>query len=130
VVERVLQGWLGALRIWRASAAKFALGVATLLCVTLCWIPFRAQDFGQTARITKSIIGVVGDAKVHTELDALAVPIIFGAIVVVHWFNRSRRTSEAIARLPAPVVAIAVAAALLSLFMIRSDEQAFLYFQF
>ena len=57
VAESLAIQLFGAARVWTTRSAQFALALLTFTLVTIAWVFFRAQSFGQALEILSAMLG-------------------------------------------------------------------------
>jgi D-alanyl-lipoteichoic acid acyltransferase DltB (MBOAT superfamily) len=123
-------------RAWARSALTrawmpphWAKVVLTFHVVVLGWIFFRSASFGDAIAYLGGIFAPQGDAVTVTPL-AVAL-ILFGLAIHALPWEAMRRAAERIRTLPAPAVAVGLAAVMLIVDAMRYEGIApFIYFRF
>lgn len=109
---------------------RLACGGLTFLFVCLCFVLFRAPDFGTAARFMAGLAGLTGGAGAQRLLD----PGALGAVAIflcATWLVGGRDFGPLYARVPWPLRAVGYAAATLALLLLTPTTQVpFVYFQF
>jgi alginate O-acetyltransferase complex protein AlgI len=116
---------------WRASPAFRPIAVATtFLSVCIGWVFFRAQTFGDAATILRHLFWPADGLTLATA-QCLTVSLVLAAVVLGHLIGTLGELRIRERRLPAFVVAGALAALLLCVLLLApEDGKAFIYFQF
>ena len=125
--ERLIREHLWPAR-WNSAPLRFAYGLLTLALVMLAWIWFRAPDFATGCDIFHKLL----IASPAWSLDApqkLALTV-FAAIIAIQWLFRATDIKEFCARVPTPVLGLALGVLLALIVLSPGDNHAFIYFQF
>jgi alginate O-acetyltransferase complex protein AlgI len=119
--------WLDRLTATRPAAA---LGiVCTFLCVSLCWVFFRAPTFATAAALLARL--VLPRKGMGPPLPYVGLWWTVLLVVVCHVLGQTKAWKWLVVRLPAPVLGFGYAAALaLALVLAPVSGKAFIYFQF
>jgi alginate O-acetyltransferase complex protein AlgI len=125
--ERLLRAAVPPSRFWRTTAVQLALALFTFALVCFAWVLFRATSFAQAFRILAAMLGA-GHGVGHPGWWLGVIPV--AGLVATHWVMRASTLEAAVERAPWFVRSVALAAALLSLFLFSGIDRAFLYFQF
>jgi len=112
-------------------AARVALALLTYALINLTWVFFRAEDFPSAWLMLASLVGVhAGAAALLNTIHLVEVGIVISALVTTHYLMRERTLESVVARLPAWLVGVALAAMLFLLAVTQGGGNAFIYFQF
>jgi len=129
--ERWLRGRFSGEKLAATTGFKVAVGLLTYVLVNLTWVFFRAPDFETAWRMVRSMTGFTrGGALVLPAEFVARVVVVTAGMLVVHWFMRSRRVEEVVARTPWPLTACVGAAMLFMIVITQGAGDAFIYFQF
>jgi alginate O-acetyltransferase complex protein AlgI len=117
--------WDAALRSWPGSAARM---LSTFLCVSLCWVFFRAQSFGAAVDVFK---GLARGARQPAPMPALGLILTVAVVALCHALAQRGLWKWISDRLPAPALGVGYAVVLaLCLVFAPVSEKPFIYFQF
>jgi alginate O-acetyltransferase complex protein AlgI len=117
--------WTGILRSGPGTTVRVLF---TFLCVSLCWIFFRAQTFGDALRMLSGLLRRQGENLPMSRMG-LALTII--VVVACHLLARWNIWQRVAVRLPAPVLGACYALLLtLCLVLAPPASKPFIYFQF
>ncbi|MBO9663682.1 MBOAT family protein [Dokdonella sp.] len=130
-IERFFRG-----RIGDAVAAnrllRFAYAGVTLLAVMYAWVWFRAADFGTGWILTRQLVNLPAlwsGWHATTTTDRIAVAV-FALVVAAQASTRNIDLDEVVARMPALLLGLLLAAMLVLIVLSPGDSHAFIYFQF
>ena len=113
------------LQSWPGTTARVA---CTFLCVSLCWVFFRAQSFRVATRMLGGLVRSHGDPS---PMAAVGLVLTVGAVVLCHALAQRKLWQRVTSRLPAPVMGIGYALLLtLCLVFAPITDKPFIYFQF
>ncbi len=120
---------------WRWQPNKMTRGglrLMTFLFVTLAWILFRAEDFGQALAIFTALIPTENKGPVWNMADTqmLISLMCMLALCVTQWRTRDRARHEIWAQLAWWKQALIVTGMLVLLVTASGEDRAFIYFQF
>jgi alginate O-acetyltransferase complex protein AlgI len=102
--------------------------LVTFLAVSLCWVFFRAQSFGDALSIFEGLARKAGEGPPMSRWNVAVTALILLACYAVGRRNLWLRVAD---RLPAPVLGAGYALlAALCLLLAPMSEKAFIYFQF
>ena len=111
--------------------ALFGLGLVTYMLVNLTWVFFRAKNFTIAWQVLRGMLGFNGSAKpILPTVFIVSVAAIMPLLVAVHWYMRERTLESALARVPAPVIALAWGLMAFLIVISQGAGNAFIYFQF
>ncbi|WP_146908284.1 hypothetical protein [Arenimonas daejeonensis] len=125
-------------RDWPRSALAMAAWVLCAWALTqsfvlLAWVPFRAQDFGDSLQVFAAFSGLRADAwlaRADVPYFALLAPLLLDTLVLGIQSDR-RWFASRVPALPAWAMALGAGAAAAVLIMVMSLEVSnFIYFQF
>lgn len=103
---------------------------ATFASVAGCWVLFRAVSLADATAILHRMIWPVAGANLSPATVALGLSLI-AAVAVEHAVRGRRLSFISSARLPAPIIGFAFAAAVVAVFLLMpEDGKGFIYFQF
>ena len=109
----------------RLSDAPRILGTFTIVLVA--WVFFRADSIGSAFDIIVGIVTLQSGASIGWDI---VLVVLFG-VVMLAWDLAARRVFTQVERLPAPLVGVGGAAAVLSIVLFAGGEAVpFVYFQF
>jgi alginate O-acetyltransferase complex protein AlgI len=118
-LDRVLQSIPG-------TAARIA---TTFLCVSLCWVFFRAQTFGAAAEFLRRLFVLHGGES--SPLHNRSLWYTVAVVAICHLVAQRNFWDRVSVRLPAPVLGFGYAVVLtLALVLAPDSGKAFIYFQF
>ena len=101
----------------------------TFLCVTLCWVFFRAQTFGGAATVLRHLFVPIQGLSTPLASRNLWVTVVF--VVLFHAVAASGLWKRMVNWVPAPVLGAAYALLLTVTMVLAPDSgKAFIYFQF
>jgi alginate O-acetyltransferase complex protein AlgI len=130
--HRMFQGFCKGRPLW-TSAMRSRPGTAgrvliTFLCVSLCWVFFRAQSFGDALRMLSGLLRLHGQ---NQSMSRMGLGLTILVVMACHLLARWNLWQRAAARLPAPVLG-ATYALLLTLCLVLAPpaSKPFIYFQF
>jgi alginate O-acetyltransferase complex protein AlgI len=107
------------------------LGVLTYALVNVTWVFFRAKTFEKAWVVLKGMFGLnAGTEPILAAAHLVAVTVIVGGIVCVHWRMRARTLESLVSATPAPVLAAVWSIMLFSVIVEQGTGNAFIYFQF
>ena len=111
-----------------SAPLRLAYGLLTLFGVVLAWVWFRAPSFA----IGADVFGLLFSTSTATPLDAAQKLALgaFAGVVSVHWLMRERDVRNLPARVPVPVLGLALGLLLAAIVLSPGDNHAFIYFQF
>ena len=117
---------------WQPSPlALFALWLLTFALIQITWVFFRARTFDKAWLVLRGMFGVNPDAvPILPAIELITTTLIVGGIVAAHWLMRTRTLEAVLARVPAPVLAVAWAALAFAVVIEQGSGNAFIYFQF
>jgi alginate O-acetyltransferase complex protein AlgI len=129
VVERGLRARFGH---WRPGALALPLlGLLTYALVNVTWVFFRAKEFPTAWSVLLGMAGRNdGAAPILASPYLIAVGTVIAGILVTHWYMRDRTLESVVARVPAPVIAGALATMAFLIAASQGTGNAFIYFQF
>ena len=111
--------------------ALFGLGLVTYMLINLTWVFFRAKDFTIAWQVLRGMLGFNDSAKpILPTVFIVSVAAIMPLLVAVHWYMRERTLESALARVPAPVIALAWGLMAFLIVISQGAGNAFIYFQF
>jgi alginate O-acetyltransferase complex protein AlgI len=103
--------------------------VGTFLCVSLCWVFFRAPTFATAAAVLARLVLPHKGMPPQLPCASLWWTVLF--VVVCHVLAQTKAWKWLVVRLPAPVLGLGYAVALtLALVLAPDSGKAFIYFQF
>jgi D-alanyl-lipoteichoic acid acyltransferase DltB (MBOAT superfamily) len=126
VGERLVTGGRGAVIAASSTLTRVVWGAATVLCVILLWVPFRAPDAGSAWLLLSALTGVWS----VPGFDAGLALVVFALLLLVQWRVRAYSLDELIGRAPAWLLSVLLAVLLASIVLSPGDNHAFIYFQF
>jgi alginate O-acetyltransferase complex protein AlgI len=134
IVHREFRAWCegrpGIAAVLASAAGTMIRTAATFLCVSFCWVPFRATTMTGAATILSRLCWPMEGLSLNLPAGSLLVllaAVLLGH-VLVRWAGRPTRLLQ---RLPAPVLGTGYAVVLcLALLLSPGSEKAFIYFQF
>ncbi len=131
-VERFISGRWGHVKVASTAGFRFFLALLTYFLVNITWVFFRAQDFGQAWTMTRTMLGfgVEGSVLVLSSYLVATVLTVTIGMLAVHWFMRSRRLEEVVARAPWWLTGFVWAGMLFLIVITQGSGDAFIYFQF
>jgi D-alanyl-lipoteichoic acid acyltransferase DltB (MBOAT superfamily) len=132
VAERALRERFGTWPVWMAPGTQWALSLLTFVLVSLSWIPFRAAHIEQVGVIARSLVvrfpsGAALGVSVAQQNLALAV---MAGLLATHWLTRQHTLASTLLKTPSLLRVAGLALMLISVLMVRGNDQAFIYFQF
>jgi alginate O-acetyltransferase complex protein AlgI len=129
VIERLLRARFAA---WQPSRISLcALGLLTFALIQVTWVFFRAGTFTGAWLVLRGMFGAnAAAAPILPAIELITTTLIVAGIVLAHWLMRERTLEAALARVPAPVLAIAWAALAFAVVIEQGSGNAFIYFQF
>jgi alginate O-acetyltransferase complex protein AlgI len=131
-VERFISGRWGDAKVASTAGFRFFLALLTYFLVNITWVFFRARDFGQAWTMTRTMLGfgVEGSVLVlSTYLVTTVIAVTIG-MLAVHWFMRSRRLEDVVAKSPWWLTGLVWAGMLFLIVITQGSGDAFIYFQF
>jgi D-alanyl-lipoteichoic acid acyltransferase DltB (MBOAT superfamily) len=132
MAERMLIGTkVSRLDVWKTDFGKLVLMLGTFAAVCVTWVFFRASAFDEALNIVQSMFGFV--PTVSTSLgkrQLLKAVVPTGCIVLAHWSLRDLTLEDYAAKCPSWLLAIILAAMIVSILMMPGEDRAFIYFQF
>lgn len=112
-------------------AMLFGLGVLTYLLVNVTWVFFRSSTFERAASVLRGMFGLNANAAPLLSTAQIVMPgLIVLGILLCHALMRERTLESTIARVPAWIVAPALALMLFAVVTAQGTGKAFIYFQF
>ena len=110
----------------------FMLAMLTFSLVLATWIFFRAQTFSDAITLLAQIGGAGGlRGNLPLRMSQIAmVGVALSALLVGGWIFRDVRLESAAARLPKPILAVALGLLLAFTYLVGGHSRAFIYFQF
>ncbi len=109
----------------------FGLGVLTYVLVNITWVFFRSSTFERAASVLRGMLGLNANAAPMLSTAQIVMPgLIVLGILLCHALMRERTLESAIARVPAWIVAPALALMLFAVITAQGTGNAFIYFQF
>ena len=101
----------------------------TLLCVTLCWVFFRAENFTQAAVFLRHLF--VASAGLGCPLHSAGLWYTGLLVVICHGLGHYGLAKQGLIRMPPSVLGFSYAVVLtLALLLSPDSGKAFIYFQF
>jgi alginate O-acetyltransferase complex protein AlgI len=92
---------------------------------------FRARTFGRAWAVVSGMAGLNGAGVPQLALvHLIAVAVIVGGIVVVHWRMRDTTVEAVLARVPTGLLVTAWACMAFAIVIEQGVGSAFIYFQF
>ena len=129
--ERWLRARFGHSTIWQRWAPRVFLALLTYFLVNITWVFFRAQDFATAWRLIDTMLTWDLDGqRVLITMDLLIVPIVIGAMLMVHWFMRNRHLHEVVGSIPRWLIGVIWGVMLWLIIIAQGQSDAFIYFQF
>ncbi len=117
--------WTAVLRSWPGTACRMA---TTCLCVSLCWIFFRAQSFHDAVEVFK---GLFHGPRMRSPMAPVGLFLTIAAVALCHALAQRGLWKRIADRLPAPVLGVGYALLLaLCLVFAPIAEKPFIYFNF
>ena len=111
--------------------AMLGLALLTYLLINVTWVFFRAHSFTRAGQILAGMVGLNGAAApLLPSYSLIKVPILIGALLIIHWRMRSSTLEAVVARSPALVVSAAWALMAFFVVIAQGTGNAFIYFQF
>jgi len=111
--------------------AMVLLGLLTYTLVNITWVFFRSKDFPRAWEMLRGMLGMNVEAKPILDTMHVVVPaVVVTGIVVAHWLMRNRTLESALARTPAPVLAVVWGLMAFAVIIAQGTGSAFIYFQF
>ncbi len=130
VVERACAPFVAG-RPWSASpAARAAWGGATFAGVVVAFVLFRAESISRALLLFHRMGGLSTSGGFLGAPEQFLVVAVVGALVAGSVALRNTTLEAAWSRLPSPVAAAILGAALAALVLSPAEDRAFLYFQF
>ncbi|MBT8479691.1 MAG: MBOAT family protein [Gemmatimonadetes bacterium] len=131
-VERFIRERWGDAKVASTAGFRFFLALLTYFLVNLTWVFFRAQSFGQAWTMTRTMLGfgVEGSVLVLSTYLVTTVIVVTVGMLAVHWFMRSRRLEEVVAKSPWWLTGLVWAGMIFLIVITQGSGDAFIYFQF
>lgn len=127
--ERLLRSRFAAYR--PGPIAFLLMGLLTYALVNLTWVFFRAGTFEKAWSVLSGMFGLNSSTEpILAVAHLIAVGVIVGGILIVHWRMRGRTLESLVSATPAPVIAAVWAVMLFSVIIEQGTGSAFIYFQF
>jgi alginate O-acetyltransferase complex protein AlgI len=132
VLERGLKALVPRSVLWDYGPVRFVLAVATFLLVTVAWVFFRADSFGQAYAFIASMCGLTGGtgAALLAKRDLAIVGAVVLTLLTQHWLMRGTTVEALFDRMPWWLRALPLAACLTAVLSTSGTGHAFIYFQF
>jgi alginate O-acetyltransferase complex protein AlgI len=113
----------------RTIPGRILCVAVTFLCVTLCWVLFRATTFAAAGMMfNRLLVPQIGQAAPLTGFSLAAIFAVMALCHLIAWFGGWERLQR---RLPAPVLGVSYALLLvITLVLTPGSSQTFIYFQF
>ena len=112
-------------------AMLFGLGLLTYVLVNVTWVFFRSSTFERAASVLRGMLGLNANAAPMLSTAQIVMPgLIVLGILLCHALMRERTLESTIARVPAWIVAPALALMLFAVVTAQGTGNAFIYFQF
>jgi len=124
--------WIGTQTIWQRPRTKALIGFLTFVAICFTWVLFRANSFSQAGVFFWAMLGADGyGTRIHLSSFDLSITVcIMGIICAIHAGLRDVRLAEAASRLEPWLYSTILAAMLVGIALVGSDDRAFIYFQF
>ena len=131
-VERFIRERWGDAKVASTAGFRFFLALLTYFLVNLTWVFFRAQSFPQAWSLTKAMLGFGAEGSVLVLSTYLVTTVIVVTVgmLAVHWYMRSRRLEEVVARSPWWLTGLVWAGMIFLIVITQGSGDAFIYFQF
>lgn len=128
VIERMLKG------VVRIKADVGVTGVLAALltfgCVNITWVFFRAPDFPEALRLLSSMFFLGGGKPMLTTNALVVVYGVMTAVFLGHYAMRHSSLLRVIERMPAWLLVVGWGVMIFGLFIVQTDGNQFIYFQF
>jgi D-alanyl-lipoteichoic acid acyltransferase DltB (MBOAT superfamily) len=122
-------GWREGRALWMKIVGVAMAWVVTQGFVMLCWVPFRAESFGDTVRVMEGLwsvmVGAGGEARNFPWLLVL-MPLAVDTFLV----SQREKSDRWVVRSPVLGAVFWVLAVLVGILFMRVELVPFLYFQF
>ena len=131
LIEHGARAAFGSVFTGSSKLARFGLGLATFVIVSVTWVFFRAPDMAAARALLRALFATSGTGTVALAPQAPFVLSTLAALLIWHWTHRHTTLEERFERLPPAARAAALGAALLGVvYSGGGDGHAFIYFQF
>ncbi len=131
-VERFISERWGGAKVASTAGFRLFLALLTYFLVNITWVFFRARSFPQAWSMTKTMLGFGAEGSVLVLSSFLVATVISVTVgmLAVHWFMRSRRLEEVVAKTPWWLTGLVWAGMLFLIVITQGSGDAFIYFQF
>jgi alginate O-acetyltransferase complex protein AlgI len=128
VIERLVKG------VVRVKADVGITGVLAALltfgCVNITWVFFRAGDFSEALRVLSSMFFLGGGKPMLTTNALVVVYGVMTAVFLGHYAMRHSSLLRVIERVPAWLLVVGWGFMIFGLFIVQTNGDQFIYFQF
>ncbi|MBI5397766.1 MAG: MBOAT family protein [Verrucomicrobia bacterium] len=129
--ERLWKRWTAGMKMFEGEVAKFAGIVVTFLLVSVAWVPFRSQTFGEAFSMLAGLFGFHGHApSVLRFNDLVKVAVVMGGTCLLQYLVRDSSLRSVAERMPWWLRGLVLALMIVALFVTPGEDRAFIYFQF
>jgi alginate O-acetyltransferase complex protein AlgI len=132
VIERFLKQIMPESQAWSKPAAKIFFAFITFVAVSVAWVFFRADSFGQAFIIIKALI-IPYHYLPTIRIENFYFMLIFSITLIIlasHWIMRERSLEDIVDKMPSWQRAVLFAAMIIIIVTCSGDDRAFIYFQF
>ena len=132
VIERFLKNNVPQLSIWSKQTTQILFACITFVAVSIAWIFFRAESFGQAFGIIKNMV-VLNHLSLRVGTEYFYFLMTVGVMLIIfisHWFMRDRSLEGIIDRMRWWQRSVIIAGMIIITITCSGDDRAFIYFQF
>ena len=131
-IERFISGRWGHAKVASTAGFRLFLALLTYFLVNITWVFFRAQDFPQAWSMIRAMLGfgALDSEFVLSSFLVLTVLTVTVGMLAVHWYMRSRRLEDVVARSPWWLTGVVWAGMIFLIVITQGTGNAFIYFQF
>jgi len=130
VLERVALRLFGDISFFKTPVAKFSIGLATFLLVSLTWVLFRAENVDAARQLLAVMLRPSAGLAVTNLGQVLTVLGVIATLLGTHWFMRKREFGSTLKSLPWPAIGLILAGMIVAILLSPGEERDFIYFEF
>ena len=132
LVEEGLRARVPQNPFWTTLPAQFCIAFVTFAGTCLTMLIFRAPNMSRLGALSSAMFAGWG-SKQATMLDRTGAVLTFGTAIVFflgHWVMRHSTLERLADRCPWPLKSTAIVAMVVLIILAKSEDRAFVYFQF
>jgi D-alanyl-lipoteichoic acid acyltransferase DltB (MBOAT superfamily) len=132
IIERFLKNIMPESKLWSTLPVQIFFAFVTFIAVSIAWVFFRADSFGQAFTIIKAMLTIKAGIPA-ISIEYFYILLTFGItliILVSHWIMRERSLQDIVEKIPWWLRSVVFAAMMIIIVTCSGDDRAFIYFQF